>query len=97
MHPQEPLQATIGMLARIAGHVLRTVTVQYTLMMTILDDVTWETDFELRIPTELKSGCYGVLVDDGKSTDIIPFLVRPSSNASNVPPVAVIMPTHIYW
>ena len=62
-----------------------------------LDDAAWETSFELRLPTELKSGCYGVLVDDGKSTDIIPFLVRPSSNASNVPPVAVIMPTHIYW
>ena len=61
-----------------------------------LDDAAWETDFDLQIPKDLKSGCYGVLVEDGQSSDIIPFFVRPDPNASKVPSVALIIPTFTY-
>ena len=61
-----------------------------------LDDAAWETDFDVLLPTEMRSGCYGVLVDDGLSSDIIPFFIRPSLDASKVPPVALIIPTFTY-
>ena len=61
-----------------------------------MDDAAWETDFETLIPTEIKSGCYGFLVDDGQSSDIIPFFVRPNLSASKAPPVALIIPTFTY-
>ena len=61
-----------------------------------LDDAFWHTSFELEIPKDLQSGCYGVLVDDGKSTDFIPFFVRPDPNARRFPAVAVIIPTFTY-
>lgn len=61
-----------------------------------LDDAAWKTGFELSIPPELRSGCYGIYVDDGKSHDIIPFFVRPDPNVLNPPPVAIIMPTFTY-
>ena len=61
-----------------------------------LDDAGWETDFEMLLPAELKSGCYGFLVEDGESSDIIPFFIRPDLNATKVPPVAFIVPTFTY-
>lgn len=61
-----------------------------------LDDAAWETDFELCLTEELKSGCYGVLIDDGSSSDIIPFFVRPDPNALEAPSVALIIPTFTY-
>ena len=61
-----------------------------------LDDAMWYTTFELELPKDLQSGCYGVSVDDGESTDIIPFFVRPDSTARQVPPVALIIPTFTY-
>ena len=60
-----------------------------------VDDALWDTDFELQLPEAIRSGCYGVLVDDGQSSDIISLFVRPSPSAST-PPVAVIMPTFTY-
>ena len=61
-----------------------------------LDDAAWDTTFELQIPPDLRSGCYGVHVDDGVTVDIIPFFVRPDPNVQNPPPVALIMPTFTY-
>ena len=61
-----------------------------------LDDAMWETTFELELPKDLQSGCYGVFVDDGESTDIIPFFVRPDPHTVNRPPVALIIPSLTY-
>ena len=61
-----------------------------------LDDAAWDTSFELQIPPNLRSGCYGVHVDDGATVDIIPFFVRPDPNVQDPPPVALIMPTFTY-
>ena len=61
-----------------------------------LDDAAWETSFTLKLPSDLRSGCYGVLVGDGESEDIVPFFVRPDPNAHIVPPVALIIPTFTY-
>ena len=61
-----------------------------------LDDAGWGTDFELEIPSGLKSGCYGVLVDDEHSSDIVPFFIRPDPKAVKVPAVALIFPTFTY-
>ena len=61
-----------------------------------LDDAAWETSFEVQIPPSLRSGCYGVHVDDGVTRDIIPFFVRPDMNTGKAPPVALIMPTFTY-
>ena len=61
-----------------------------------LDDASWDTTFELQIPPDLRSGCYGVHVDDGVTNDIIPFFVRPDLNLEKRPPVALIMPTFTY-
>ena len=61
-----------------------------------LDDASWDTSFELQIPPNLRSGCYGVHIDDGVTFDIIPFFVRPAPNAKDPPPVALIMPTFTY-
>ena len=61
-----------------------------------LDDAAWETSFELQIPPSLRSGCYGVHVDDGITRDIIPFFVRPDMKTVKAPLVALIMPTFTY-
>lgn len=61
-----------------------------------LDDAMWNITFELDLPHDLRSGCYGVFVDDGESTDFIPFFVRPDPQAADTPPVALIMPTFTY-
>ena len=61
-----------------------------------LDNVAWETSFEVQIPPSLRSGCYGVHVDDGVTRDIIPFFVRPHMNTVKAPPVALIMATFTY-
>ena len=61
-----------------------------------LDDANWETSFELAIPNHLRSGCYAVFVDDGETSDWIPFFVRPNFTAIKVPPVALIIPTFTY-
>ena len=61
-----------------------------------LDDAAWETSFELQIPPKLRSGCYGVHVDDGVTQDIIPFIVRPDLRTRKPPLVALIIPTFTY-
>lgn len=59
-----------------------------------VDDAAWSTDFEIQIPDKLESGCYGVVVNDGESEDIIPFFVRPSEFSTRK--VVLIMPTFTY-
>ena len=61
-----------------------------------LDDAGWETSFELQTPPDMRSGCYGVHVDDGVTQDIIPFFVRPDLRVEKPPLVALIMPTFTY-
>ncbi|KAE8411721.1 hypothetical protein BDV36DRAFT_77968 [Aspergillus pseudocaelatus] len=61
-----------------------------------VDDAAWEKDFELVLPTDLHSGCYGVVVSDGDTDDVIPIFVRPELSRSKYPPVVLIMPTFTY-
>ena len=60
-----------------------------------VDDAGWETDFILNVPIDLRSGCYGVLVDDGVTRDIISLFVRPDL-AKEGPKTALIIPTFTY-
>lgn len=41
-------------------------------------DAEWETDFELRVPSDLKSGVYAIRLLSDEAEDYIPFFVRPS-------------------
>ena len=61
-----------------------------------LDDAMWDSTFQLDLPQTLRSGCYGVYLDDGKTTDIVPFFIRPDPNAEEIPSVALIIPTFTY-
>lgn len=61
-----------------------------------VDDAAWEKDFDLKLPEDLHSGCYGVVVSDGETEDVIPVFVRPDLSKSSNPPVALIMPTFTY-
>jgi hypothetical protein len=61
-----------------------------------VDDAAWSTDFELSLPKDLPSGCYGVVLNDGESEDIVPFFVRPDLDSSPVNKVAFIFPTFTY-
>lgn len=61
-----------------------------------LDDAQWATTFELDLPHDLRSGCYAVFVDDGGTTDWIPFFIKPDPETKKVPPVALIIPTFTY-
>lgn len=61
-----------------------------------LDDAMWDTTFQLTLPKTLRSGCYGVYLDDGETTDFFPFFIRPDPSAEKIPPVALIIPTFTY-
>lgn len=61
-----------------------------------LDDAAWEKDFDLTLPEDLHSGCYGVVISDGETEDIIPVFVRPNLAKPSNSPVALIMPTFTY-
>ena len=61
-----------------------------------LDDAMWDTTFNVFLPKTLRSGCYGLYLNDGETTDIVPFFIRPSPNAKKIPPVALIIPTFTY-
>ena len=61
-----------------------------------LDDAMWDTTFQLALPKTLRSGCYGLYLDDGETTDFVPFFIRPDSNAEKIPSVALIIPTFTY-
>ncbi|KAA8642411.1 hypothetical protein EYZ11_009917 [Aspergillus tanneri] len=61
-----------------------------------VDDAFWEPDFALTLPANLHSGCYGVVVSDGETEDVIPVFVRPNLSQTSNPPVVLIMPTFTY-
>ena len=61
-----------------------------------LDDAMWDSTFHLALPQTLRSGCYGIYLDDGQTTDFVPFFIRPDPNAEKIPSVALIIPTFTY-
>ncbi|KAL8738890.1 MAG: hypothetical protein Q9181_000417 [Wetmoreana brouardii] len=61
-----------------------------------LDDAMWKTSFKLDLPRDFQSGCYAVFVDDGETTDFIPFFVKPAPDMKDVPSIALIIPTFTY-
>jgi hypothetical protein len=48
-----------------------------------LDDAAWDTDFTIKVPPKARSGVYAVNVQstNGKTSDSIVFMVRPSEDA----------------
>ena len=65
-----------------------------------IDDSRWEVDFSLKIPEDLKSGCYAARLrvsgkSDSEHEDYIPFFVRPAAGAKPAP-IALIIPTASY-
>lgn len=82
-----------GMLARRIGRALHTAMVRYILHDDDLDDAAGDTSPELQIPPNLRSGCYGVSLDEGTTQDIVPLFVRPDRSIEKPPPVTLIMPT----
>ncbi len=60
-----------------------------------LDDASWEADFELRVPADLKSGVYAARLRAGKTEDYIPFFVRPTKGAATSK-IALLIPTFSY-
>ena len=60
-----------------------------------LYDCGWETDFELKVPAAMRSGCYAARMVCGDQEDHIPFFVRPPRGAATAP-LALLMPTASY-
>jgi N,N-dimethylformamidase len=60
-----------------------------------LYDCEWETDFELEIPTNTKSGFYAAHLTSDDQEDHIPFFVRPPRDRATAP-LAVLVPTASY-
>lgn len=56
-------------------------------------DSAWEPDFEVEIPTELRSGAYAVRLVGGDAVDEIPFFVTAGRHKSRI---AFIVPTLTY-
>lgn len=61
-----------------------------------VDDAAWATDFDLTLPKALTSGCYGVVINDDESEDIVPFFVRPDLEQPPTNKVVMIIPTFTY-
>ena len=59
-----------------------------------LHDAGWETDFELLVPVELKSGIYAARLRAGNEEDYIPFYVRPLRGKESR--IALLAPTASY-
>ena len=60
-----------------------------------LYDAGWETDFELVVPQDLKSGIYAVRLRAGEHEDYIPFFVRPARGTATAK-LALLVPTATY-
>ncbi len=60
-----------------------------------LDDAGWETDFTLRVPTDLRSGIYAARLEADDQEDHIPFFVRPRKGAGRAS-VVLLIPTMTY-
>jgi hypothetical protein len=61
-----------------------------------VDDAAWLTDFEIALPKDLASGCYGVVINDDVSEDVVPVFVRPDLDQEPKNKVVFIFPTFTY-
>ena len=60
-----------------------------------VEDVGWESDFQLTIPPDLPSGVYAARLRAGDDEDYLPFCVRPPRGTATSR-IAVLMPTLTY-
>ena len=60
-----------------------------------VEDVGWESDFQLTIPPDLPSGVYAARLRAGDDEDHLPFCVRPPRGTATSR-IAVLMPTLTY-
>ena len=60
-----------------------------------VEDVRWESDFQLTIPPDLPSGVYAARLFAGSDEDYLPFCVRPPRGTATSR-IAVLMPTLSY-
>ena len=60
-----------------------------------LDDATWKSDFELKVPETLKSGVYAARLRAGNAEDYVPFYVRPKKGTASSK-IAFLVPTFSY-
>ena len=60
-----------------------------------VEDVAWESDFRLTIPSDLPSGVYAARLRAGDDEDYLPFCVRPA-RGTTTSRIAVLMPTLTY-
>lgn len=61
-----------------------------------LYDCGWETDFEFKVPEDLRSGLYCARLTKGQEVERIPFVVRPPRGTARAP-LALILPSASYW
>ena len=61
-----------------------------------LTDCKWSTDFEFKIPNNMKSGLYAVKLFNRKDEYYIPFCVRPKKNSKNKNKILFLLPTASY-
>ena len=60
-----------------------------------LEDADWDTDFELELEPDLRSGVYAMRLTGDDAEDYIPFFVRPGQKTEPAP-VLLLMPTMTY-
>ena len=60
-----------------------------------LEDAGWESDFELTVPKDLRSGVYAARLTADGSEDYVPFFVRPPRDRATAP-IALLVPTVSY-
>ena len=60
-----------------------------------VEDVAWQSDFQLTIPPDLPSGVYAARLRAGEDEDYLPFCVRPP-RGTVTSRIAVLMPTLTY-
>ena len=60
-----------------------------------VEDVGWESDFQLTVPPDLPSGVYAARLRAGDDEDYLPFCVRPPRGTATSR-IAVLMPTLTY-
>lgn len=60
-----------------------------------LEDARWQTDFELTVPPDLRSGVYAVRLTAGDDEDHVPLFVRPPGGVASAR-IALLLPTFTY-
>ena len=61
-----------------------------------LIDCGWSADLAFRVPADLASGVYGVKLEAGGATDVVPFIVSSGQTTGTTAPLAVLLPTFSY-